>query len=202
VAEAAAEEIGARPLLARAAAYLHDVGKLSRPEYFVENQSDSSGNKHDQLSPQMSSLVITAHTRDGMEIAAEYGAPAPIREIIEQHHGATVVEYFHNRALEMAGEGEEVSKDSFRYRGPLPQTKEAGLVLLADAVESASRVLVNPTAPRVGALVRQIVRRRLLEGQLDESRLSLTDVRIAEEAFARTLAAILHRRVRYPEDHA
>jgi len=199
LAEAAAEAIGANPMLARAASFLHDVGKLSRPDYFVENTGDNPGSKHDGLSPQLSALIITSHTKDGVEIAKQYGVPRPIRDIIEQHHGTTLVEYFHSRALEQSPDSTSVSADSFRYRGPLPQTREAGLVLIADAVESASRVLSNPTPARVADLVRQIVRRRLLDGQLDESGLTLTEVKRAEESLIRTLTAILHHRIEYPQ---
>lgn len=198
LAEAAAESIGANGLLARASALLHDVGKLIRPEYFVENTGADSPSKHDVLSPHMSCLIITAHPRDGVAIAEQYGVPKVIRNIIEEHHGTTVVEYFHNRALQCAENGKDVTESAFRYRGPLPRSRESGIILLADAVESASRVLQDPAPTRINELVREIVQRRLLDNQLDESTLTITETKKVQEAFSRTLTGILHRRIEYP----
>jgi len=198
LAEAASDAVGGNPFLARAGALLHDVGKMNKPEYFAENVPGDPGKRHRELSPQMSALVIAAHVKDGLELARNYNIPRPIRDIIEQHHGTTLVEYFYRRALEQA-DGEPVEQDTFRYRGPRPRSKEAGIILLADAVESATRSLADPSPARVDALVQEICRRRLLDSELDESGLTLTDLRKISRSFARTLMAVFHPRVQYPE---
>jgi putative nucleotidyltransferase with HDIG domain len=198
LAEAAADAIGGNALLARAGAYMHDVGKLAKPMYFVEN-IQGQPNPHNSLSPMLSTLIITAHTRDGADIADEYRLPRQIRDIVEQHHGTTCVEYFYNEAVREAERGEEVDRDMFRYRGPKPLSAEAGIVLLADSVESATRSLDDPTPARIQNVVSEIVRRRLMDGQLEESGLTLTDVHRVEQSLVRGLLAHLHHRVKYPD---
>jgi len=197
LAEAAANAIGASPLVARVSAFLHDVGKLNKPEYFIEN-TENKPSRHESLSPMMSTLIITAHTKDGVEIAERYNVPEPVRDIIEQHHGTSLVEFFYNEALARAGENDKVDKEMFRYRGPRPRTPEAAIVLLADAIESASRTLSDPTPSRIESLVREIIRNRLMDGQLDESGLTLTDVHKVEQSITRVLVAMFHQRIRYP----
>jgi len=198
LAEAAAEAIGANALLARAGGYLHDVGKLRKPEYFIEN-TEGRPSPHLGLSPMLSTLIITSHTKDGAGLAEQYNLPSQIRRLIEQHHGTTVVEYFYNEALREAAEPGEVNRDMFRYRGPNPATREAGIVLLADSVESATRSLSEPTPARVESLVRDIARKRLMDRQLDEADLTFADVRKIEDSLIRSLLALFHQRIKYPE---
>ncbi len=198
IAEAAAEEIGANALLARAGGYLHDVGKLNRPEYFVEN-ANSQSSPHEQISPYLSTLILTAHTKDGQELAAAYGVPAPLRWIIAEHHGTTLVEYFYSKALEEAhDDGAKVRADDFRYRGHKPQGPEAGIVMLADSAESAARSLDHASSARIEKLVHEITEKRLKDGQLDESRMNITEIRMVEKSLVRSLLAISHPRIRYP----
>ncbi|MEW6357431.1 MAG: HDIG domain-containing metalloprotein [Planctomycetota bacterium] len=198
LAEAAAEAINANALLSRAGACFHDIGKLNKPEYFVENVGNDHS-KHDRLSPTLSTLIITAHTKDGAELADSYDLPDPIRGIILQHHGTTLVEFFYEKAKRLAAEngGPVVQEEFFRYRGPLPQTKEAAIVLLADSVESASRTLAEPTPSHVRQLVRDVSEKKLMDSQFVESGLTLTDVRQIEESLIRGLTAIFHSRIRY-----
>ena len=197
LSEGAAEAVGANSLLARVGAFYHDIGKTSRPDYFVEN----TGNRrsaHDDLSPAMSTLIITAHTKDGLELAADFNLPKTVKDVIVQHHGTTMVEYFYQQAVTQGGGNGKVDKDAFRYRGPKPQTREAAIVLLADSVESASRVLSDPTPARIQTLVSEIVEKKLDDAQLDESNLTLTEVHKIEESLVRGLLGIFHSRVRYP----
>ncbi|NOZ23673.1 MAG: HDIG domain-containing protein [Planctomycetes bacterium] len=198
LAEAAAEAIGANALLARAGAYFHDIGKLNKPEYFVENVGNDHS-RHDHLSPTMSTLIITAHTKDGAELADHYDLPGPIRDMILQHHGTTLVEFFYEKAKRMAADngGPAADEDFFRYRGPLPRSKEAGIVLLADSVESASRTLSEPTPAHVRQLVREVSAKKLMDSQFVESGLTLTDIRQVEDVLIRGLTAIFHSRIRY-----
>ncbi len=201
LAEAAAESIGARGLLVRVGAYFHDIGKMLKPGYFVENQS-SGDNRHDALVPAMSTLVIIAHVKDGADLARQNRLPEPIIDFIQQHHGTTLVEYFYRQATdrrENDPDASEVDESSFRYPGPKPQTKEAGVLLLADAVESASRVLVEPTPSRIESLVEELTRKRLLDGQFDECGLTLEEVRKVGASLVKSLTAVYHGRVKYPD---
>jgi len=202
IAEAAAEAIGARGLLVRVGAYYHDVGKMLKPAYFAENQSPSN-NRHDSLVPTMSTLVIIAHIKDGADLARQHGLPQPIIDFIEQHHGTTLVEYFYGRAHEQLqadpNHDGSVDENLYRYPGPKPQTKEAGVLMLADAVESASRTLVDPTPARIANLVRTIAERKLDDGQFDESGLTLRELRTIEDSITKALIAIYHGRVKYPD---
>ena len=201
IAEAAAEGIGARGLLVRVGAYFHDIGKMLKPGYFVENQG-SETSRHETLVPAMSTLVIIAHIKDGSDLARQHHLPQPIVDLIQQHHGTTLVEYFYDRAHGQKGDdsnGNEVDESIFRYPGPKPQTKEAAVLMLADAVESASRTLVDPTPARIESLVRGIAERRLHGGQFDESGLTLRELRTIERSLVMSLTAIYHGRLKYPE---
>ncbi len=202
LSEAAAEAIGARGLLVRVGAYFHDIGKMLKPGYFVENQS-AGGNRHDALVPAMSTLVIIAHVKDGADLARQNKLPEPIIDFIQQHHGTTLVEYFYRQATdrrENDPDASEVDESSFRYPGPKPQTKEAGVLMLADAVESASRVLVEPTPSRIENLVEELTQKRLLDGQFDECGLTLEEVRKIGDSLVKSLTAVYHGRVKYPEE--
>lgn len=197
LAEAAAEAVGADPLLCRVGAYYHDVGKTKRPAFFVENQM-SKENPHDKIAPSLSHLIITSHVKDGLELQEQYKLPSSIRDICAQHHGTTVLWYFYNKALEQDKSG-TVSIDSYRYPGPKPQSKEAAIVMLCDAVEASVRAMARPTPQRIEAVVRKIIRDRLQDGQLDESQLTLRDLDKAAEAFMQTLSGIYHPRIEYPD---
>jgi putative nucleotidyltransferase with HDIG domain len=201
LAESAAEVIGARGLLVRVGAYFHDIGKMLKPGYFAENQGQGD-NRHRSLLPAMSTLVIIAHVKDGADLARQNKIPEPIIDFIQQHHGTTLVEYFYRQASESKKtdpNGSEVDESSFRYPGPKPQTKEAGILMLADAVESASRVLVEPTPARIESLVEDISRKRLLDGQFDECGLTLEEVRKIGDSLVKSLTAVYHGRVKYPD---
>jgi putative nucleotidyltransferase with HDIG domain len=201
IAEAAAESIGARGLLVRVGAYFHDIGKMLKPDYFIENQS-ADVNRHETLAPAMSTLVIFAHIKDGSDLARQHRLPQPIVDLIMQHHGTTLVEFFYDRATEQRDSnpnGAEVDESSFRYPGPKPQTKEAAVLMLADAVESASRTLIEPTPARIEGLIREIAENRLRDGQFDESGLTLRELRTIEKSMAVSLTSIYHGRIKYPE---
>jgi len=199
LAEAAAEAIGANALLARVSSYYHDIGKMLTPEYFVENQL-SQENKHDRLSPSMSALIITAHVKDGIKVATEYKLPQRIIDIIPQHHGTNLITYFYNKAKELEDpQVQQVQEEDYRYPGPKPQTREAAIVMLADKVEAASRSLTEPTPQRLRGLVQRIVGNIFLDGQLDECDLTLRDLQKIVDAFVRTLIAIFHHRIQYPQ---
>lgn len=200
LAEAAADSIGARGLLVRVGAYYHDIGKMLKPGYFIENQGQGD-NRHDSLVPAMSTLVIIAHVKDGADLARQNKLPEQIIDFIQQHHGTTLVEYFYRQASEQHDkdpDSAEVDESSFRYPGPKPQTKEAGVLLLADAVESASRALKEPTPSRIESIVEELSRKRLLDGQFDECGLTLEEVRKIGESLVKSLTAVYHGRVKYP----
>lgn len=202
IAEAAAESIQARGLLVRVGAYFHDIGKMLKPGYFIENQGPDEGNRHETLVPAMSTLVIIAHIKDGADLARQHRLPQPIIDLIAQHHGTTRVEFFFGRATEQQlanPDSAEVDESSFRYPGPKPQTKEAAVLMLADAVESASRTLVDPTPARIESLVREIAEHRLHGGQFDESGLTLRELRTIEKSMVVSLTSIYHGRIKYPE---
>ena len=199
LAETAAESVGANPLLARVGAYFHDIGKLQKPDYFVENES-SQGSRHADISPSMSALIIGAHVKDGAEMAEEHNLPHAIIDIIEQHHGTSLMEYFYHLSKDKDANGndEEAAEDLFRYPGPKPRTREAAIIFLADMVEAASRTLPEPSPARLRSLVDELAMRKLLDGQLNDSPLTLTDLAKAKEGFVRVLTAIFHSRVKYP----
>ncbi|MEL6330479.1 MAG: HDIG domain-containing metalloprotein [Planctomycetota bacterium] len=224
IAEAAAEAIGADSLLTYVGALYHDVGKASKPEYFVENQSGGP-NRHDKLSPAMSVLVIVGHVKDGLEMAREYRLPKPLHHFIEAHHGTTLVEFFYNRAKKQSskenGEAEAEPKDGkgrdpkakeaegesasrppaeidYRYPGPKPKTREVAILMLADAVESTTRTMAEPTPSRIDALVRELAHKRLVDGQFDECDLTFRDLQLIVESIGKSVAAIYHARIQYP----
>jgi hypothetical protein len=194
--EAAAAAIGANPLLAKVSGYYHDIGKIEKPLYFIENQGTGK-NRHNKLAPSMSSLIITSHVRDGVETAKQHRLGKPIGDIIQQHHGTSLITYFYEKAKRLKGEG-AVNVEHFRYPGPKPQTKEAGLVLLADSVEASSRSLENPTPARIKGLVQRIINNVLLDGQLEECELTLRDLNQIATTFNNILNGIYHNRIEYP----
>lgn len=197
LAESAAERIGAHPLTVRVGAYYHDIGKLKRPYFFVENQL-ASDNPHEKIAPSLSALIITSHIKDGVEMAREKRLPPQIIDFIEQHHGDSLVKYFYSRALEEDKEG-NVNQETFRYEGPKPQSKEVALVMLADSVEAAVRSLQDPTQGRIEGMVRRIIKERLNDGQLDECDLTFRDLNIIAESFSKVLTGVYHSRIEYPE---
>ncbi|MFP3869947.1 MAG: HD family phosphohydrolase [Syntrophobacteria bacterium] len=204
--EAAAKSIGADSLLARVAAYYHDIGKIKKPLYFVENQGGGE-NKHERLAPSMSSLILISHVKDGVELAKKHRLGQDIQDMIRQHHGTSLISYFYQKAVDLqeklknskGGEVSPVLEEDYRYPGPKPQTKEAGLVLLADAVEAASRALAVPTSARIQGVVQRIVNRMFSDGQLDECELTLRDLHEIAKSFIQILTGIFHQRVDYPE---
>jgi putative nucleotidyltransferase with HDIG domain len=197
LSEAAGEAVGANPLLARVGCYYHDIGKMLKPEYFGENQGLRGGrNPHDHLTPSMSVLIIDSHVKDGIELGEENGLPRAIIDLIPQHHGTTVIEVFYNRAVELGVEN--VRKADFSYDGPKPQTREAGILMLADSVESAARTVSERTPDRVRQLVRNIVQQKFTTGELDECPLTLRDLHKIEDSFIPVLMGTLHGRLEYP----
>ena len=200
--EAAAEAIGANPILARVGAFYHDIGKLKRPLFFVENQSYFSiENPHNNLTPRLSKMVITAHTKDGVELAKEYGLPSIINDFILQHHGEGIAKYFYNQALAEEG-SENVKEEQFRYTGPKPNSKETAILMIADAVESAVRAMKGATSEEIGNIINKIITERLDDGQLEDSPLTLKDIKIIATTFNRVLRGMQHDRIKYQEDIA
>jgi putative nucleotidyltransferase with HDIG domain len=199
--------------MCRACAYFHDIGKLVKPNYFSENIANDE-NPHDDLTPTMSALIIISHVKEGVDLALKYGLNQRVIDVIQQHHGTSLVAYFYKRAIQQqqdAREGgkimnireediPEVRQESFRYSGPKPQFKESGIISLADAVESASRSIEKPTPQKIEQLVTEIVSKRIAEGQLDECDLTLREIKIISETFRFTLQNMLHTRIRYPKD--
>lgn len=196
LAESAAEAVGVNPLLARVSAYYHDIGKIKMPDYFVENYTGPMG-KHDGLTPHMSSMIIMSHVKEGVEIVKQYKLPQPIIDIIQQHHGTSLITYFYQKAKDQETDVLPTEAD-YRYPGPKPQTRVAALVMMADEVEAASRVLTEPTPSRITSLVDKIINRIFLEGQLDECELTLKDILDVKRRFSYILTGIFHRRIEYP----
>jgi putative nucleotidyltransferase with HDIG domain len=197
--EAAAESIHANPLLARVAAYYHDIGKTSKPQYFIENVGQSE-NKHDRLAPSMSALILISHVKEGVELAKAHRLGQPIIDIIRQSHGTGLITYFYQKAKNLsAHDGKGVDEREFRYPGPKPQTREAGLVLLADHVEAASRTLADPTPARIQGMVQKIINNIFIDGQLDECELTLKNLHEIAKSFNQILVGIYHQRIDYPE---
>ena len=197
--EAAAESIGANPLLAKVSAYYHDLGKMKKPLYFVENQV-SGENRHEKLAPSMSSLILTAHVKDGVELASLHKLSPEIIDIIKQHHGTSLIAYFYQKAKNGRTDDQpDINIEDYRYPGPKPQTREAGLVMLADAVEAASRTLGEPTPSRVQGMVQKLINNIFSDGQLDECELTLKDLHLIARSFNKILTGIFHRRIEYPE---
>jgi len=198
--EAAASEIGANPLLAKVCGYYHDIGKMVKPMYFIENQRDGR-NKHDKLAPSMSALILVAHVKNGTDIARRHKLGRPIVDAIQQHHGTSLITYFYDKAIQRRGE-EAVNIDDFRYPGPKPQNREFGLVMLADVAEAASRTLANPTPARIQGMVQNLINKIFSDGQLDHCELTLKDLHKIAKSFNKFLNAIHHHRVEYPEKRA
>lgn len=197
--EAAAEEIGANPLLAKVMAYYHDIGKMEHAQYFIENQRPGH-NAHDHISPHMSKTVLIAHVKDGAEMGYRHKLGKAIIDGILQHHGTTLISYFYNRAIEEQDENiDTVNENDFRYPGPKPQFKEAALLMVADSIEAAARSLDEPTAARLTSLVKNIIQNKFLDGQLDECDLSLKDLSVIEECYRRVILGIYHQRIDYPQ---
>jgi putative nucleotidyltransferase with HDIG domain len=195
--EAAAAAIGANPLLAKAAAYYHDIGKIKKPAYFVENQYGGE-NKHEKLAPSMSSLILISHVKDGVELARKHHLGSRICDIIQQHHGTCTISYFYNKAKSLCPDPNKVNPDDYRYPGPKPQTKEAGLVLVADQVEAASKTLTDPTPARIQGMVQKIVNNIFADGQLDECELTLKELHLIAKHCNKILSGIFHQRIQYP----
>ncbi|HRZ87731.1 MAG TPA: HDIG domain-containing protein [bacterium] len=199
LAEAAASGIGANPLLAKVAAYFHDVGKLLKPEYFSENE-EYGKSYHRGLNPSMSSLIILSHVKDGADLARKYKLPEVIIDILKAHHGTSLVYYFFKKAEAAAPLGDAVGEENYRYKGPRPHLKEAGIVLLADAVEAASRSLEKPTASRIENMVKEIIGDKIKDNQLDECDITFREISVIEDIFTRVLTAAYHSRIKYPKE--
>ncbi len=210
LSEAAAEAIGANAGMTRVCAYFHDIGKLTKPEYFIENM-DPANNPHDDLTARMSALILIAHVKDGVDLAIKHKLNCSIIDVIEQHHGTSLAWYFYKRALDqkaqalrLVEEGKtkeddvpQVSKEVFRYPGPKPQFKESAIISLADAVESASRALEKPNASRIEALINELVQNRMIDGQLDECDLTIAELAKVKSSFIKTLLSMMHSRIKY-----
>ena len=209
LARAAAEAVRANPLLARVCAYFHDIGKLTKPEFFAENQQYTS-NPHDELEPSMSTLIITAHVKEGVALARQHKLPQPIVEGIQQHHGTSLIAFFYHRAKKQkedprngsAGNERGLNDGDFRYEGPKPSSRETGILLLADSVEAASRSMTKPTATRIETLVKEIVDARIQDGQLDQCDLTMSDLSAIRASMVFSLTSMLHSRIEYPEDES
>jgi cyclic-di-AMP phosphodiesterase PgpH len=213
LAEAAAEAIGANATMARVCSYFHDIGKLVKPEYFTEN-TRYDRNPHDELAPTMSALVIIAHVKEGVDLALKHKLNQEIIDVIQQHHGTSLVYYFYKRALQQQEDARaggkimntreedipEVREESFRYSGPRPQSKECGIISLADCVESASRSLERVTPQKIDQLISDLIEKRLLDGQLRDCDITLREIEVIAESFKYTLQSMLHSRVAYPSD--
>ncbi|MCG4571708.1 HD family phosphohydrolase [Clostridium cochlearium] len=199
LAEMAAEQVGGSPVLARVASYYHDIGKIKRPYFFKENQLGND-NPHDKINPNLSTLIITAHVKDGIELAEEYKIPKVIRDIIEQHHGTTLVKYFYITMKNSMENPEEIKEEDFRYPGPKPESKEAAIIMLADSVEAAVRSINDPTKGKIEEMVNNIIKGKLNEGQLDNCDLTLKDIDKIRNSFVKILLGIYHQRIEYPTD--
>jgi putative nucleotidyltransferase with HDIG domain len=198
LAEIAADRVKANSLLARVSAYYHDIGKMGKPLYFIENQSPNQ-NPHDHLSPAMSAKILFSHVKNGVRLGRQHNLGNSINGIIEQHHGTTLVSYFFNKAKKTENaEVDPVSEADFRYPGPKPQTREAAIVMIADACEAATRSITDPTPAKIQNMVRNIINKRFLDQQFDQCDLTLHDLQIIEESFTRTLVSLYHHRIEYP----
>src|ERR1051326_4648121 len=201
LAESAAEAIGANSILARVGAYYHDIGKMLKPEYFVENQVGSN-NRHVRLKPRMSAHILAAHVKDGADLGRKYGLPEKVLDFIPQHHGTTLMSFFYDKALKQAAKKapkETLTEDDFRYPGPRPQSRETGIVMLADSVEASTRAITDMSPPALETAIENMIKQRFLEGQLDECNLTLRDLTKIKEAFFKILIGIHHQRIKYPE---
>jgi putative nucleotidyltransferase with HDIG domain len=197
----AAEEIDANALLCRVAAFYHDIGKINKPDYFIENQTEGN-NRHLNLHPNMSLMIIHGHVKDGIELAKEYNLPTSLFPFIQQHHGTTLVEFFYHRACKQKEQTDPdapaISKTQYQYPGPKPKTKEVAILMLADAVESATRTLDEPNAGNIQSLVHELAMKRLMDGQFDDSDLTMRDLVRIEASMVKTLLSFYHGRIAYP----
>lgn len=214
LAEAAAEKIGANAPMCRVCSYFHDVGKLKKPDYFIENQNDGGENPHETLTPTMSALIITAHVKDGVDLAVKHKLNPRIINVIQEHHGDSLVAFFYHKAreqkklelekvdrrLENPEDLPSIDEKNFRYPGPRPSTRECGIIALADTVESASRSLHKPSPAKIRSLVEDLVRQKIQDGQLDDCPLTLKELTIVKESFSSTLRSMLHSRIDYPKE--
>ena len=198
LAEGAADAIGANALLTRVGAYYHDIGKLVKAEYFTENQM-MGYNKHDDIEPTMSRLVILNHVKEGIELAQKYKLNPAIIDFIPQHHGTGLMYYFYQKAMEEAQEREAVDESGFRYPGPKPQTRETAITLLADSAEGATRALDEPNPTNIEETVKKVINNKFIDGQLDECNLTLQEINKISSTFTRVLSAMYHARIKYPE---
>ncbi len=198
ISEAAADAIGTNSLLCRVGAYYHDIGKLEKPDYFTENQI-ATGNRHDDIEPSISRLVILNHVKEGLELAKKHNLNPIIASFIPEHHGTSLMHYFYQKALAEAQDVEEVAEENYRYPGPKPQRKETAIVLLADSAEAATRSLEDPSPNRIEEVVRKVINNKFIDGQLDESTLTLKEIETIAVSFTRSLSAMHHGRVKYPE---
>jgi putative nucleotidyltransferase with HDIG domain len=214
LAEAAAERVGANALMCRVCAYFHDIGKLKKPEYFIENQQEGEENPHNGLTPTMSALVIIAHVKDGVDIAVKYKLNPRIINVIQEHHGDSLVLFFYrlaqeqkkielekvDRGLENPEDLPQIDEKNYRYPGPRPSTLESGILSLADSVESASRTLRKPTLAKIRGLIEELVRNKINTGQLDECPMTLRELALIKDSFAASLRSMLHARIDYPKE--
>jgi putative nucleotidyltransferase with HDIG domain len=196
LAEAAAKALNANPLLARVGAYYHDIGKIEKPEYFVENQMGAKS-KHEKLSPSMSALILESHVKEGAELAQKEHLPKKLTDLIKEHHGTTLMAYFYKKALDQGIS--EAQESEYRYPGPKPRSKEAAILMLADAVEAASRTLEEPKPARIMSLIKKIIMDKFEQGELEKCELTLKDLHIIEESFLPILIGVFHPRIDYPE---
>jgi hypothetical protein len=199
LAEQAAQAIGANPLLARVGAYYHDIGKMLRPYFFAENQTDGE-NPHDRLDPETSVQIIITHVSDGLQLARKYGLPKEIQDFIPQHHGTATSSYFYRQASEQGNVSEPTDEERFRYPGPRPRSREAAILMLADEVEAITRANRPSSVEEIETLVDVQIRKRLDDGQLDHSDLTLRDLQEVRRTFVSVLQGIFHPRIKYPED--
>ncbi|NLB34518.1 MAG: HDIG domain-containing protein [Elusimicrobia bacterium] len=199
LAENACERVGANALLARVGAYYHDIGKLKNPQYFIENQIHLQ-DRHKNLTPNISALILKRHVKDGLALADEYRLDQVVKDMIAEHHGTTLIEYFYKKVLEEASEDEDIDEKEYRYPGPRPRSKESGILMLADSVEAACRSLAEPTYSRLTAVVTRIINNKFIDGQLNNCDLTLASLEAIQESFINTLASMYHSRIEYPED--
>ena len=183
--------------MTRVGAFYHDIGKLKRPYFFIENQL--GGNPHERISPNLSTLIITSHIKDGLEMAKEYKLPKVIRDIIVQHHGNSLVSFFYKQAEKESSDRDSLREEDFRYEAPTPQTKEAAIIMLADSVEAAVRSLAKPSLGRLEATVRKIIKEKLDDGQFDQCDITYKELDIIANTFVKILSGIYHTRIEYPE---
>jgi putative nucleotidyltransferase with HDIG domain len=198
LAEAAAKEIGENSLLTRVGSYYHDIGKTEKPEYFIENQMDST-NLHSKLKPNMSALILASHVKTGLEMAEEHKLPKRIRDFIAEHHGTSIMNFFYNKAITEAGDNDSVNEADFRYPGPKPRSKASAIVMLADTVEAATRSLKEPTPTKIRSFVESLVDLKYQDGELNECDLTFRELSQIIEAFLPVLYGVFQHRVEYPD---